>query len=147
MEKTLYNWVEENKHDKDLYTFIDAAFRIAGTGSLGLNRYCILVKDNENSNLVLLDMKQAERIALEKLFSSKQIKYKSEAHRVVHIQKRMNDTAPAAFTTIQVEKEYYIFKKHRPQEDRFTLPAFKEEKADFRKLLKEQGLLINLCIK
>ncbi len=142
LEKTLYNWVEENKRDKDLYTFIDAAFRIAGTGSLGLNRYCILVKDNKSGDYILLDIKQSESIALEKLFPTKQIKHKSEAHRVVHIQKRMNDTAPAAFTTIQVGKEHYIFKKHRPQEDKFTLLAFKEEKADFRKLVKELGSLV-----
>ena len=142
LEKTLYKWVEENKRNKDLYTFIDAAFRIAGTGSLGLNRYCVLVKDNEADNLVLLDIKQAESIALENLYPAKQLKYKSEAHRVVHTQKRMNDTAPAAFTTIQIGKEHYIFKKHRPQEDKFTLLAFKEEKADFRKLVKELGNLI-----
>lgn len=142
LEKTLYNWVEENKCDKDLYTFIDAAFRIAGTGSLGLNRYCVLVKDNKSSNYALLDIKQSEGIALAKLFHTKQIKHKSEAHRVVHIQKRMNDTAPAAFTTILVGKEHYIFKKHRPQEDKFTLLAFKEEKADFRKLVKELGSLV-----
>ena len=142
LEKTLYKWVEENKRDKDVYTFIDAAFRIAGTGSLGLNRYCVLVKDNKNDNYILLDIKQSESIALAKLFAGKQIKYKSNAHRVVHTQKRMNDTAPAAFTTIQVEKEYYIFKKHRPQEDKFTLLAFKEEKADFRKLIKELGNLL-----
>ena len=60
----------------------------------------------------------------------------------VHVQKRMNDTAPAAFTTIPIGKEYYIFKKHRPQEDKFTLLAFKEEKADFRKLVKELGNLV-----
>jgi uncharacterized protein (DUF2252 family) len=142
LRRNLYKWVEDNKRDKDLYTFIDAAFRIAGTGSLGLNRYCVLVKDNKNDNYVLLDIKQSEPIALEKLFAAKQIKYKSHAHRVVHIQKRMNDTAPAAFTTIPIDKEDYIFKKHRPQEDKFTLLAFKEEKADFRKLLKELGSLV-----
>ncbi len=142
LEKSLYKWVEENKRNKDLYTFMDAAFRIAGTGSLGLNRYCVLVKNNESSDFVLLDIKQAEPIALEKLYPARQLKYTSEAHRVLHTQKRMNDTAPAAFTTIQVGKEYYIFKKHRPQEDKFTLLAFKEEKADFRKLLKELGNLV-----
>lgn len=142
LEKTLYNWVKENKHDKGLYTFMDAAFRIAGTGSLGLNRYCVLVRDNEKSAYVLLDIKQAEKVALEKLFSSNQVKYKSPAHRVVHIQKRMNDTAPAAFTTIQIEKEHHILKKHRPQEDKFSLLAFKEEEADFKKLICELGKLI-----
>jgi len=85
LEKNLYKWVEENKRDKDAYTFIDAAFRIAGTGSLGLNRYCVLVKDNKNDTYVLLDIKQSEPIALEKLFASNQIKYNSNAHRVVHV--------------------------------------------------------------
>jgi len=142
LEKMFYKWVEENKHDKNLFTFIDAAFRIAGTGSLGLNRYCILVKDNEKSNYILFDVKQADKIVLEKLYPSKQIKYKSEAHRVVHAQNRMNDTAPAGFTTIQVKKEYYILKKHRPQEDKFTLLDFKNEKVDFTKLVNQLGRLL-----
>jgi uncharacterized protein (DUF2252 family) len=142
LKKALYKWVEENKHDKNLYTFIDAAFRIAGTGSLGLNRYCVLVKENKNSNYILLDIKQADKIILEKLYPSKQIKYKSEAHRVVHAQKRMNDTAPAGFTTIRIGNEYYIFKKHRPQEDKFTLISFKNEKVDFIKLVNQLGHLL-----
>ena len=139
IEKTLAIWVEENKRDKDFFTFMDAAFRIAGTGSLGLNRYCILVKGNGNESYCLLDMKQSESVALEKLYPEKQPKFKSPAHRVVHAQKRMNDTAPAGITTIAVDKEYYLFKEHQPQEDRFSVLQFKNEKTDFGKLVKELG--------
>ena len=142
LEKSFYSWVEENKHKKDQYTFLDAAFRIAGTGSLGLNRYVVLVKDHEKNNYVLFDIKQAERNTLEKMFVKKQLSHKSEAHRLVHIQKRMNDTAPAGFTTILLEKEYYMLKKLRPQEDKFSLLTFKEHKSDFRKLLSQLGYLL-----
>ena len=84
-------------------------------------------------------MKQSESVALEKLYPEKQPKFKSPAHRVVHAQKRMNDTAPAGITTIAVDKEYYLFKEHQPQEDRFSVLQFKNEKTDFGKLVKELG--------
>ena len=142
LETALNTWVIKNKRDKDFFSFIDAAFRIAGTGSLGLNRYCILIKGNGKPNYCLLDVKQAETTCLEKIFSSKQIKLKGPAYKVVHAQKRMNDTAPAGITTIQLKNEYYIFKEHRPQEDKFSILSFKNEKTDFTKLLKELGELV-----
>ena len=142
IERALNNWVKENKRDKDFFTFIDAAFRIAGTGSLGLIRYCVLVKGNGKPNYYLLDMKQAEDTCLQKLYASKQAKFKSAAHEVIHAQKRMNDTAPAGISTIQVGKEYYIFKEHQPQEDKFSVLGFKNAKTDFTKLLKELGELV-----
>jgi uncharacterized protein (DUF2252 family) len=142
IEKTLAAWVKENNRDKDFFTFMDAAFRIAGTGSLGLNRYCILVSGTGKGNYCLLDMKQAEHVALEKQYVTKQPKFKSPAHRIVQAQKRMNDTAPAGITTILVEKEYYLFKEHQPQEDKFSVLQFENEKPDFRKLVKELGAVI-----
>jgi uncharacterized protein (DUF2252 family) len=142
IEKALINWVEENKRDKDFFTFIDAAFRIAGTGSLGLNRYCVLVKGRGKPGYCLLDIKQPEKTSLEKIYASRQMKFKSPAHMVVKAQRRMNDTAPAGFTTILMDKEYYVFKEHQPQEDNFSLLDFKNEKTDFIKLLKELGELV-----
>jgi uncharacterized protein (DUF2252 family) len=142
IKTTLNKWVKENKRDKDFFTFIDAAFRIAGTGSLGLNRYCILIKGNDKTNYCMLDMKQAEDTPLGKTFSTKQVKLKSAAHKIIRAQKRMNDTAPAGISTIELKKEYYIFKEHQPQEDKFNLPTFKNEKTDFTKLLKELGGLV-----
>jgi len=142
IKKSLDKWVEENNRDKDFFTFIDAAFRIAGTGSLGLNRYCVLVKGNGKPGYCLLDMKQPEKTSLEKIYASKQVKFNSPAHMVVQAQRRMNDTAPAGFTTIVLDKECYVFKEHQPQEDNFSLLDFKNESTDFIKLLKELGELV-----
>ena len=142
LEKVLAHWVKENKRDKDFFKFIDAAYRIAGTGSLGLKRYCILVQGSGKESYCLLDMKQSEHVSLEKLYAKKQPKFKNPADRVLHAQKRMNDIAPAGFTTILVDKEYYLFKEHQPQEDRFSISQFKNEVPDFRKLIKELGVVL-----
>ena len=142
IEKSINDWVEENNRDKDFFTFIDAAVRIAGTGSLGLNRYCVLVKGKGKPDYCLLDIKQAEKTSLEKTYVSKQVKFISPAHMVVQAQRRMNDTAPAGFTTIAVEKECYVFKEHQPHENDFALLDFKNDKPDFIKLLKELGELV-----
>ena len=142
IKTTLTNWVKENNRNKDFFTFIDAAYRIAGTGSLGLNRYCVLVKGNGKPNYYLLDIKQTENTCLQKLYHAKQPKLKSAAHKIIRAQKRMNDTAPAGISTIQIGKEYYIFKEHQPQEDKFSVLGFKNAKTDFIKLLKELGGLV-----
>ncbi|MEO8761812.1 MAG: DUF2252 family protein [Bacteroidia bacterium] len=142
IKKSLNDWVKENNRDKDFFTFIDAAFRIAGTGSLGLNRYCVLVKGKGKPDYCLLDIKQPEKTSLEKIYATKQVKFNNPAQMVVQAQRRMNDTAPAGFTTIAVKKECYVFKEHQPHEDDFTLLDFKNEKTDFIKLLKELGELV-----
>lgn len=142
LETAIEKWVKGNKRDKTFFTFSDAAFRIAGTGSLGLNRYCVLIKGDGKPNYYLLDIKQAETTCLEKKYNSRQIKLLSPAHKVVHAQKRMNDTAPAGISTLKVKNDFYIFKEHQPQEDKFSVLGFKNEKVDFTKLLKELGELL-----
>ncbi len=142
IEKAVNDWVKENHRDKDFFKFIDAAFRIAGTGSLGLNRYCVLVKGNGKPDYCLLDIKQTEKTSLEKIYAARQLKNTTPAHMVVHAQRRMNDTAPAGFTTITLNKECYIFKEHQHHEDDFTLLDFKQQKTDFIKLLRELGGLV-----
>jgi uncharacterized protein (DUF2252 family) len=142
VKESIDNWVKENNRDKDFFTFLDAAYRVAGTGSLGLTRYCILVKGHGKPDYCLLDIKQPEKTSLEKIYASKQVKFISSAHMVVNAQRRMNDTAPAGFTTISVKKECYVFKEHQPHENDFTLLDFKNDKPDFVKLLRELGELV-----
>jgi Uncharacterized protein conserved in bacteria len=58
------NWVRNN-HPK--YRCLDIAFRIAGTGSVGVKRYVFLLKHLEKEkNYLMIDMKQATPSSLEK---------------------------------------------------------------------------------
>lgn len=142
LAETLKTWVTENKRDEFFFTFLDAAFRIAGTGSLGLNRYCILVEGKGRNDHVLLDVKQSEITSLQSFYPNKQLKFESPAHMVVHSQRRMEDTAPAGFTVLKVKEEFYIFKEHQPSEDNFDLAEFTNNRGDFKELAIQLGEVV-----
>jgi uncharacterized protein (DUF2252 family) len=74
----------------------DVARRIAGTGSLGVERYVILVegRGSPNSN-ALLDLKIAQPSALAPYVKQKQPRWHSAAERVVAVQQRLQAASPA----------------------------------------------------
>ena len=80
----------KSQPDPDFYSVLDVARRIAGTGSLGLARYVVLVngKGSPDGNY-LLDLKQVLPSSLVPQLKAPQPKWKSEAHRVVALQRRL----------------------------------------------------------
>ena len=66
-------WLKNDGASPYNYKVIDAVFRLAGTGSLGLKRYAILLKSlNETGEkYLLLDMKQATSILTSAFYSDK----------------------------------------------------------------------------
>ncbi len=106
----------------EFYKVIDVARRIAGTGSLGVDRYVILVegKGSPDGNY-LLDLKNALPSCLVNNLKVSQPKWKSEAHRVVEIQRRMQAVSMAFLTPINMEKQSYVLRALQPAEDRVNL--------------------------
>ncbi len=53
-------WLKNDGNSPYNYEIIDVAFRVAGTGSLGLKRYVFLMKslNKEGEQFILVDMKQ-----------------------------------------------------------------------------------------
>ena len=78
------------------FKFVDVARRIAGTGSLGLERYTILINGRgPPSGFYLLDLKLAVGSALSKFVNVPQPRWESEADRIVSIERRMQAISPA----------------------------------------------------
>lgn len=75
------------------YKTIDIARRIAGNGSLGVDRHMIVVegKGSPDGNY-LLDLKESRPSALTPHLKAKQPRWKSEAQRIVAIQRRVQAT-------------------------------------------------------
>ncbi len=108
--------------DRAFYRFIDVARRIAGTGSLGIERYVILVegKGSPDGNH-LLDMKLAQPSALTGRLKLAQPQWKSEAHRIVDIQQRAQ-AAPIAFLQpVLAGERAFVLRGLQPSEDRVAL--------------------------
>ncbi len=108
----------------DFYKVLDVARRIAGTGSLGVDRYAILVtgKGSPDGNY-LLDLKEAMPSVLASRLTVRQPHWPTEAHRVVAIQRRVQAVSPAFLQPVSLAKRSYVLRALQPSEDRVTLNA------------------------
>ncbi len=103
---------------KEFYTPVDAARRIAGTGSLGLERYAILVAGHGGDDgHVLLDMKASRNSALGLNPDAK----KQHAERVFWAQRTIQAMPPAYLQAVQWKGGSYLIKEMQPQADRLNL--------------------------
>jgi uncharacterized protein (DUF2252 family) len=102
---------------KETYGFFkikDIAFRIAGTGSLGMKRYVVLVEDKRQEKLRLLDVKQALPSSLAPHVPTLQPSFTSEAERVVTIQTLMQYAKPRFMGTLSIGADAFILKQMQP---------------------------------
>lgn len=120
------------REDPGFYRVMDAARRVAGTGSLGLQRTVILVNGHGGPNgHVLLDLKEAAPSALSPTIRIRQPRWTSEADRVVTIQRRVQAVSPALLHPLRFGHRSYILRELQPSEDRLVL----QHAADERELL------------
>ena len=104
------------------YQVLDVARRIAGTGSLGVDRYVILVegKGSPHGNY-LLDLKEARPSSLLPRLRQDQPRWQSEAERVVTLQRRMQAVSVAFLHSVDMGGRSYVLRGLQPAEDRVTL--------------------------
>ena len=102
---------------------LDCAIRIAGTGSIGAERYVLLTYHKKNKKKYLLDMKEARPSSVVKYTSIKQSKWANEADRIVACQERLQFCAPALLSTLPLSQKWFVLKELQPKEDKmdFTL--------------------------
>jgi uncharacterized protein (DUF2252 family) len=113
----------------DFYRVIDVARRIAGTGSLGLQRAVILVHGlGGRDGNILLDLKEAAPSALSPTLRIRQPRWKSEADRVVSIQRRVQAVSPALLQPLRLGRRSYILRELQPSEDRLALARARDER-------------------
>ena len=115
------NWAQQQPNPK-FFKVLDIGFRIAGTGSLGVNRYAILVegKGSPNRNY-LLDMKEQPNPALNPYFQLPQPQWKHNAERVQKLQQWVQVASPALLTTLEFEGKSYLLRELQPTQDKVDL--------------------------
>ncbi len=111
--------------DSAFYQVLDIARRIAGTGSLGVERYVVLVagKGSPDGNY-LLDIKEARPSAMAPRlieFGIRQPDWPDEASRVVAVQNRMQAVDHAFLRPLQLDGVSCILKGLQPTEDRVAI--------------------------
>ena len=110
---------------QDFFRVLDVAHRLAGTGSIGVNRFVILVegRGSPNSNF-LLDLKEARSSSLIPYLSTKQPKWANQAERVVEIQRRFQSRPPALLSALKRGRTSYVLRELQPLADRVDLAAW-----------------------
>jgi len=107
------------------FQVLDVGRRIAGTGSLGVERYVVLVegKGSPDGNY-LLDIKEAKPSAMAPHLARLGIRqpvWSSEASRVVTVQKRMQAVDHAFLQPVMLDGLSCILKGLQPSEDRVAI--------------------------
>lgn len=122
----------------------DIARRIAGTGSLGVERYAILVKGEGDPNgNYLLDLKQAQPSALAPYLQHiKQPDWNSEAERVVTIQRRVQAISPAFLSAVSIDGQSYILRELLPSQDRLHLELWNGKLRRLENAMQTMGKLV-----
>jgi uncharacterized protein (DUF2252 family) len=131
----LHDWATRQRKPA-FYRVLDVANRVAGTGSLGLERYILLVegKGSPNHNY-LLDLKEAAPSSLQPYLTQPQPNWATEAERAVEIQQRVQWAAPALLSAVELEGKSYILRELQPLQDRVNLVDWGGKLSRLRKLI------------
>jgi uncharacterized protein (DUF2252 family) len=108
--------------DPGFFKVLDVAQRIAGTGSLGLDRWIVLVrgKGSPDANH-LLDLKAAPASSLAGRVPVVQPVWANEAERIVAVQRRMQAASMAFLHPVMVGQQPCVLRGLQPSEDRVAL--------------------------
>jgi uncharacterized protein (DUF2252 family) len=110
---------------KKLYRVLDVARRIAGCGSLGLERWIVLVegKGSPRGNY-LLDLKEARAPACSNQSPCTQPAWKTDADRIVAVQRRVQAVSPALLAAVKMNGRGYVLRELQPLQDRMRMEAW-----------------------
>ncbi|MBV8665372.1 MAG: DUF2252 family protein, partial [Burkholderiaceae bacterium] len=133
----------ETQPAPDFFRVVDVARRIAGTGSLGLERYSILVRGRGGlDGNFLLDLKLAPGSALAPYVPTAQPEWQTEAERVVAVQKRVQAISPAFLSAVSIGKRSYVLKELLPQQDRLSLDLWNGKLRRLESVMRTMGGIV-----
>jgi uncharacterized protein (DUF2252 family) len=136
------DWMKNNSYSPYNFEVQDVAFRMAGTGSLGLKRYLFLLKStNQDGQFMLMEMKEATAPTPEKFISTQQPRWPSEADRVVNIQQRMQNIPPALLSYGQFQNDSFIVAEMQPTKDTFDFKLVRDAYRDIYQVIHDMAVL------
>lgn len=119
--KKLIEKLAATQPNPEFFQVLDVARRVAGTSSLGLERFIILIRGKGARRHYLLDMKYQPGSALQPYLITPQPTWHSEAERVALLQHRGQAIAPAFLSTLVDGQKSYLIKELMPQQDKLNL--------------------------
>ncbi len=136
-------WLKTDEDSPYNYKVLDAVFRLAGTGSIGVKRYAVLLKSSNETGekYLLVDMKQSVPSSLLPYVSFKQPDWKNEAERIVTIQQRMQNRAPALLSTSEFKSDHFVMQEMQPTKDSINFKLIKKEYRNIYQVIDDMAML------
>jgi uncharacterized protein (DUF2252 family) len=136
-------WLKVDEHSPYNYKVVDGVFRLAGTGSVGIERYAFLLKSlNETGyKYILLDMKEAAPSSLSPYISVPQPSWRSEADRVISAQRRMQNRCPALLSTSMFRDKSFIMQEMQPAKDSINFRLLRDRYRDMYAVIDSMAML------
>jgi uncharacterized protein (DUF2252 family) len=135
--------VEKLHEQANFFHVHDVARRVAGVGSLGLERYTILVDGRGKSDgHFLLDLKVQPGSSLVPYLHLSQPPWRNEAERVVAVQSRGQAVAPAFATAVAHEGQSYVLRELMPSSDSLQLKDWNGKLSRLELVLASMGRLV-----
>ncbi len=130
----------QTQSNPDFFQVLDVGVRVAGTGSLGLDRYIILVKGKGSLDRnYLLDFKEQPASALEPYSIEVQPEWKNQAARVMTVQQLVQSAPPALLAAIEFSDTSYLLRELQPTADKIGFKADKISLSQLKKLIYTMG--------
>jgi uncharacterized protein (DUF2252 family) len=121
---------------------IDAGFRIAGTGSIGVKRYILLLTHTGNlQKKLLIDVKQAMPPAPGAYVNIPQPGWQNEAARIITVQEMMEHVSPAFLSSFQHNEDWFVVKELQPTADKINLFQTVKQPGHMENYLADLGML------
>jgi len=137
------DWIATSSDGPYNYKTKSAVFRIAGTGSLGLKRYLLLLKSTNTKNKYLLvDMKQAIKSSVQPYVPVQQLAWDTEAERIIAIQKRMQNVSASLLSTTIFRDESYVIQELQPVKDTIKFKLLKDDYRDIYQVIDDMAALV-----
>jgi len=142
VEKLVRNFANSKK-DSSFFDVLDVARRIAGVGSLGAERYVVLIrgKGTADSNY-LLDIKASARSSLSERVQIQQPTWTSNAQRIVTSQTRMQAVPMAFLEAVEGKHQAYVVRGLQPSEDRVALDDESVDFSEIRNVVAQMGQIV-----
>ena len=142
VKKAVAEWVHHNFGDPDFFHVIDVAIRTSGTGSIGIDRYLVLVKGNEADGHYLLDIKETLPATGLYYLKIRQPKWNNEATRLISIQSRVQAGEPVFLSEIKIEDKCFVIKEMQPEEDKIDYRLLQKDTEKFTQLMHDLGAIV-----
>ena len=125
------------------FKLLDVVRRVAGTGSLGVERYTLLVQGKGGvDGHYLLDFKQSLPSSLAPHFASLQPAWASQAQRVVEVQHRMQAVSVALLAPVKFGGQPFVLRELQPQQDRLVLSTANKRDDSLKAVVATMGQML-----